>query len=132
VRAWRALPSFRGDSRFSTWLHRIVVNTSWTWRARAGRHRAASIDEITTEPVAAGITPERSAENLDLGERLTAALECLPRTTRTVVVLKDLYEWSHREIADELAITVGAAKVRLHRGRRRLRELLWEEPGTAQ
>lgn len=59
VRAWRAIGRFRGDARFSTWLHRITVNTAWTHRTRRARRAAASIDQLEVEPVAAG--PSRSA-----------------------------------------------------------------------
>ena len=48
IRAWRALPKFRGDAALSTWLHRITVNTSWTLGRRAQRHNAADIDEVAS------------------------------------------------------------------------------------
>jgi RNA polymerase sigma-70 factor (ECF subfamily) len=57
-------------------------------------------------------------------DHLSAALDELPDTLRTLVILKDVYGLSHEAIADELGISVAAAKVRLHRGRKRLRELL--------
>jgi RNA polymerase sigma-70 factor (ECF subfamily) len=60
--------------------------------------------------------------------RLAGALEHLPPKLRILVVLKDVYGLSHEEIAQELGISVAAAKVRLHRGRKRLRDLVYEEP----
>ena len=126
VRAWRALGKFRGDARFSTWLHRITVNTGLTMRRRASRHRADSIDDVTWEPEASGITPEMAGEATELRERLVHALAALPNGNREVVVLKDIHGWSHGEIADRLGISVTAAKVRLHRGRRVLREHLYD------
>jgi RNA polymerase sigma-70 factor (ECF subfamily) len=129
VRAWQALPRFRGDSRFGTWLHRIVVNTAWSQRRKAGRHRAETIDGLSAEPAAVGVTPEQSAENDELRAELVAALGTLSMSVRAVVVLKDVYDWSHREIAEHLGITITAAKVRLHRGRRLLRERLWHANG---
>ncbi len=129
VRAWRALPSFRGDARFGTWLHRIVVNTAWSLRRRAGRHHADSIDDLPAAPPAPGISPERAAESAAMRPRLLEALGMLTPEHRAVVVLKDVYDWTHRDIAEHLGISVTAAKVRLHRGRRRLRELLWSELG---
>ncbi len=127
IRAWRALPKFRGDAALSTWLHRITVNTSWTLGRRAQRHNAVDIDEVApigddTQP-----SPEAVAENAELQARLRNAVTDLPDTHRAVVVLKDIYGWSHAEVAESLDISVTAAKVRLHRARKRLKESLWRE-----
>ena len=127
VRAWRALPKFRGDAKFSTWMHRITVNVAWTQKRKQKRHLADPIDESFSEPVSEAISPERAAESAAIQGRLRSALEQLPAPTRTVVVLKDVYGWTHGEIAEHLDITVTAAKVRLHRGRKQLRDLLWSE-----
>ncbi|MCP4966532.1 MAG: sigma-70 family RNA polymerase sigma factor [bacterium] len=127
VRAWRALPNFRRDAKFSTWMHRITVNVAWTQRRKQRRHRADPIDESFTEPVAESISPERAAESAAIQGSLRDALNNLPRPTRTVVVLKDVYGWTHGEIAERLEITIAAAKVRLHRGRKQLRNQLWAE-----
>jgi len=121
IRAWRALPKFRGDARLSTWLYRITVNTAWTHKKRASRHRASSIDEFTD--VAAPVDadhPEVAGEILELRGRLREALDRLPDAQREVVVMKDVYGWSHADIADAMDISVTAAKVRLHRARARL------------
>jgi RNA polymerase sigma-70 factor (ECF subfamily) len=127
VRAWRALPKFRGDARFSTWIHRITVNVAWTQRRRAARHDAQPLHELYADPQAGGISPEQAAYGASLRPLLEAALGQLSPHLRAVVVLKDLYDWSHAEIADELGISVTAAKVRLHRARRNLRAMLWED-----
>lgn len=127
VRAWRALPNFRGDAKFSTWLHRITVNVAWTQRRKQHRHRADPIDESFTDPVSDSISPERAAESAAIQGSLRVALRGLPKPTRTVVVLKDVYGWTHGEIAEHLEITIAAAKVRLHRGRKQLRDQLWSE-----
>jgi RNA polymerase sigma-70 factor (ECF subfamily) len=127
VRAWRALPKFRGEAKFSTWMHRITVNVAWTQRRKQRRHQADPIDESFTEPVAETISPERAAESAAIRGRLRIALQALPAPTRAVVVLKDVYGWRHGEIADHLGISVAAAKVRLHRGRKRLRTDLWAD-----
>lgn len=121
IRAWRALPKFRGDARLSTWLYRITVNTAWTHKKRANRHLAASIDEYTE--VAAPLDaehPEVAGEIIELRGRLREALDRLPDAQREVVVMKDIYGWSHAEIAESMDISVTAAKVRLHRARARL------------
>lgn len=127
VRAWRALPNFRGDAKFSTWMHRITVNVAWSQRRKQRRHRADSIDEVFVDPPAETISPERAAESAAVQGRLRSALRALPKPTRTVVVLKDIYGWTHGEIAEHLDITIPAAKVRLHRGRKQLRTELWPE-----
>ena len=132
VRAWRAMPRFRGDSKFSTWLHRIVVNSAWSQRRKVKRHHAESLDELTSVPAATTISPERSAESAEIRERVLQALNDLSPPVRAVVVLKDIYDWTHSEIAEHLDITVTAAKVRLHRGRKQLREILWNDLGGEQ
>lgn len=127
IRAWRALPNFRGDAAFSTWLYRITVNAAWTHRRRHIRHRHADIDSA---PAAADETrvhnPGEFDDVMHLPDLLADALERLAPDQRMVVVLKDVEGWSHIEIAESLGITVGAAKVRLHRARRKLRVLLDE------
>lgn len=126
VRAWRAIGRFRGDAKFSTWMHRITVNTALTHRERRNRLRTEALDAMYLEPESDGITPERAGESAAARANLDAALAALALPLRGVVVLKDVYGWSHREIAEELEITVTAAKVRLHRGRKVLRTALWE------
>lgn len=127
IRAWRALPNFRGDAAFSTWLHRITVNVAWTLKQRKTRHAALPIEE-SPEPadLRRGSDPEHSIQNAELREKLAAALDELPLAQRSVVVLKDVYGWTHNEVAESLGITVTAAKVRLHRGHLKLREHLRE------
>lgn len=127
IRAWRALPGFRGDSKLSTWLYRITVNTAWTQKKRAARHRASPIDDHTEVPARYGEgDPELAGENLELRGRLRRALDRLPDAQREVVVLKDVHGWTHAEIAESMDITVTAAKVRLHRARARLAKDLEE------
>lgn len=127
IRAWRALPNFRGDAAFSTWLHRITVNVAWTLKKRKARHAALALDE---SPEVAdgrrGSDPVLAGENTELRARLAAALNDLNPSQRSVVVLKDVYGWTHHEVAESLGITVTAAKVRLHRAHLRLREQLHE------
>lgn len=129
IRAWRALPRFRGDAKLSTWLYRITVNTAWTHKKRAARHRSTPIDDHLdlAAPEGPG-TPEFAGENIELRARLRRALDRLPDAQREVVVLKDIYGWSHAEIAESMGISVTAAKVRLHRARGRLARDL-EETG---
>jgi len=127
VRAWRALPRFRGEARLSTWLHRITVNTAWTHKDRARRAAAASIEDYYDLPaLPSPDDPETAGELIELRGRLRDALDRLPEAQRQVVVMKDVHGWSHQEIADAMDITVTAAKVRLHRARSRLAKDLEE------
>ncbi len=123
LRAWRAMPTFRGEARFSTWLHRITVNTAYSTRRRWRRGETANL-ECAAEIVDGSAGPERLGISSALHGQLHAALLGLCETRRSVIVLKDIYEWSHPEIAEHLGISVTAAKVRLHRARKQLRQLL--------
>ncbi len=124
IRAWRAMPRFRGEAAFGTWLHRITVNTSWTLRKRAARHEAAELDDSIVDP---GHGPERAGELAEVRANLGDAINQLTPGQRAVVVLRDVYGWTHEEVSRELGITRTTAKVRLHRARRRLRELLGDQ-----
>ena len=126
IRAWKAIGNFRGDAKFSTWMHRITVNTAWTWRERVKRKSASSIDDEFDVVDDRQLLPEEAGERAEQRARIGAHMEALPTTLRSVVVLKDVYGWSHQEVADALDISVSAAKVRLHRGRARLRKALGE------
>lgn len=131
LKAWRALPDFRGDAQFTTWMYRITANTAYTAVKKRRRHRAESLDAMVNEPIELhpDLQPEGAAESSLALDELSRALEELSPKLRTLVVLKDVYDLSHEEIAEELGITVAAAKVRLHRGRRKLRDLLYEDGG---
>jgi RNA polymerase sigma-70 factor (ECF subfamily) len=128
LRAWKGLRRFRGDSRFSTWLYRITANTAFTHVQKRRRQRTADLEDID-EPLEtrSEAFPEVVAESSAQLEELAGALERLPDGVRVVVVLKDVYGLPHEAIADELGISVAAAKVRLHRGRKRLRDLLYQD-----
>jgi RNA polymerase sigma-70 factor (ECF subfamily) len=121
IRAWRAMPRFRGDAALGTWLHRITVNTAWTMRKRAARHETAQLEESIEDPAAG---PEHAGVLVGVRADLREALEQLTPGQRAVLVLRDVYGWTHAEVSRELGITQTTAKVRLHRARKRLRELL--------
>jgi RNA polymerase sigma-70 factor, ECF subfamily len=126
LRAYRGLRRFRGDAQFSTWMYRITANCASTHlgRRRRHRHEVLSDDEPVVEE-SAYLDPQARADASALRERLTAALADLPPRLRAVVVLRDVYDLPHEAIAAELGITESAAKVRLHRARRKLRESLF-------
>jgi RNA polymerase sigma-70 factor (ECF subfamily) len=129
VRAWRAMPQFRGEAKFSTWLHRITVNTAWTHRTKRNKVRLDPIDVLPSDPESDTLDPVRAGEAASASTPIEEALGGLSSSVRSVVVLKDVYDWTHGEIAEYLDISVTAAKVRLHRGRKQLRAKLraWKD-----
>ena len=125
LRAWKGIRRFRGDAAFTTWLYRITANASYTLVDRRRRHRTVHLDAVPEQAdVRLDARPDDLAvSSAGLGD-LAAALDQLPASMRTTVILKDVYGLSHEAIATETGISVAAAKVRLHRGRKRLRDLL--------
>ena len=129
-RAFRSIKRFRGDARFSTWMYRITANCAATHLARRSKTRHEELsDEEPIPDARVDIDPESMAEAGALRDRLSDALAELPPRLRAVVVLRDIYDLPHEAIASELGITESAAKVRLHRARRKLRERLFPMPG---
>lgn len=125
LRAYRGLRRFRGDSQFTTWLYRITANCSANLLAKRARTRTETLAEDA--PIV-DACPDRDPEVHFAGEadraRVAGALALLPVKLRQVIVLRDIYDLPHGSIAAELGISEAAAKVRLHRARRRLREVL--------
>jgi RNA polymerase sigma factor (sigma-70 family) len=124
VRAWQALPTFRFESAFSTWLHRLAINTAlMQLRSRSGAEDLetddAALDFIGTQDTAG----QRTRERLDL-ERVIATL---PPRARAVLVLHDIEGYKHEEIAAELGMAVGSSKAQLHRARGLLRARLGDD-----
>lgn len=119
VRTWERLPQFRGDSAFSTWLHRLTVNVVLEARRSDRRRQARVTDEeqLAEPPVA---VRSSDMERMDLN----TAIAALPQGARTVFALHDVEGFKHEEIALMLDITSGGSKAQLHRARRLLREAL--------
>ena len=132
LRAWKGIKRFRGDAQFSTWMYRITANAAATLVQKRRRRRVESLDTVD-EPIDTSIEgqPEAAAESAIGLEDLARAVAALPPKLRSTVVLKDVYGLSHEAIAEDLGISVAAAKVRLHRGRKRLRDVLFEEGGRS-
>lgn len=123
VRAWQALPKFRFESAFSTWLHRLAVNTAlMELRSRRSGPRFDEDDEALDEVGTADSAGQGTALSLDL-ERAVATL---PPRARAVLVLHDVEGWKHEEIAAELGMATGSSKAQLHRARQLLRGRLGE------
>ena len=126
LRAYKGLKRFRGEATFSTWLYRITANCASSHLARRARYRHEDLDD---EAYLADERPENDPEvhaaaAIDR-DRVADALRGLPPRLRAVIVLRDIYDLPHEAIAKELGISEAAAKVRLHRARRRLRERLF-------
>jgi RNA polymerase sigma-70 factor, ECF subfamily len=132
LQLFRKIGTFRGESAFSTWLHRMTVNVV-LMRLRKKSLPTDSLEE-TLEPDAENSGPKRDVGAPDL--RLSGAvdrvnlersIEKLPPGYRTVFVLHDVQGYEHNEIADIMGCSVGNSKSQLHKARTRLRELLQEE-----
>ncbi len=119
VRAWDKLALYRGESAFSTWLHRLAVNVVLNHRKSEGRRRGRleddpeALDDQPGHQVPAGI-------RLDLEQAIAA----LPPGARRVFLLHDVEGFKHEEIATMLGVTSGGSKAQLHRARMLLRQAL--------
>ena len=119
VRVWERLRTFRGESAFSTWLHRLAVNVALMARRTIGR-REQRVAPVEDPAVFDRGTAPRGAEHLDLEQ----ALAQLPEGARAVFVLHDVEGYGHAEIGTMLGIAEGTSKAQLFRARRLLREKL--------
>jgi RNA polymerase sigma-70 factor, ECF subfamily len=130
LRAYKGIKRFRGDSQFGTWMYRITANCAATHLGKRSKHRHEDLDDSTTVVDSRPeIDPELRADAAVERSRLNEALAELPPKLRAVVVLRDVYDLPHEAIAAELGISEAAAKVRLHRARRKLREQLFPTRG---
>ncbi len=140
IKAYRALPSFRGDSAFYTWLYRIGINTAKNYLMSHGR-RAPTTSDILSED-AEGFeeadllrdidTPERLLLSKQIGETVNSAMEALPEELRTAIVLREIEGLSYEEIAAAMDCPIGTVRSRIFRAREaiaeRLRPLLDTSP----
>jgi RNA polymerase sigma-70 factor, ECF subfamily len=120
VRAWRRLATFRGDCAFSSWLHRLAVNTMLE-NARSETRREARVlpmDDTSRLPGAA------KGSSVEFRMDMEAAVASLPKGARLAFVLHDVEGYQHQEIAEQLGVSVGTVKAQLHRARRLLRAKL--------
>ena len=131
TRAFRQMETFRGDSRFSTWLMRIAINQS-LMKLRTRRWRELHFDPpATTEdtPFRAEVadhtpTPEQLYSNEEVHRIVASAMGELPTALREVLTLREVEEYSTRETARMLGLSVSAVKSRALRGRQMLRQAL--------
>jgi RNA polymerase sigma-70 factor (ECF subfamily) len=137
IRAYRALPNFRGDSAFYTWLYRIAINTAKNYRVAAGRRPPKDdIDAEEAEQFEAGsglkeyATPERLALKSELATTIQDAIDDLPEELRVAIVLRELEGLSYEEIAAAMDCPIGTVRSRIFRARdaieKRIRPLIDE------
>lgn len=134
VSAFKSLATFQGDSQLGTWLHRIAVNAALMKRRAAHRRGEVHVDPELPKFTEFGHwerTPRAWSESAaeptlraELRDVVRSAIERLPENHRIALVLRDIEELDNSEVAHRLGITVNAAKIRVHRARQALRELL--------
>lgn len=120
VKAFAQLNTFRGESAFSTWLHRITLTTSLNQMRKVRRIRAHE-ERMDDDPQ---YTANESRADPDLRTRLHAAIDALPEGLRLAVILHDVEGYTHREIGEMLGIAEGTSKARLFEARGNLRVVL--------
>ncbi len=120
VRAWQRLESFRGESQFTTWLHRLAVNVVLQEGRSKGRRE--SREELMEDPEVYGHRARQETPGLRLD--LERAIAALPDGARTVVVLRDIHGYKYDEIAEMQGVALGTVKAQIHRARRMIREKL--------
>ncbi|HYN36660.1 MAG TPA: RNA polymerase sigma factor, partial [Actinomycetota bacterium] len=128
VKVWRGLGSFRGDAMFTTWLYRVASNAAISKQRSRKRRRTHETggDETLMQLTAPGSLETEAAARMDV-RLLEKCVEKLPEHYRSVVVLRDVYGLSIDEIATRLKISETATKVRLHRARKKLKEMMYPE-----
>jgi RNA polymerase sigma-70 factor (ECF subfamily) len=136
IKAYRALPSFRGDSAFYTWLYRIGINTAKNYLVAMGR-RAPTVTEFDSDEAESFEdgdqlrdinTPESVLMSKEIGSTVNAAMEDLPEDLRTAITLREIEGLSYEEIASIMNCPIGTVRSRIFRAREaiaaRLRPLL--------
>lgn len=132
IKAYRALPSFRGDSAFYTWLYRIGINTAKNFLVSQGRRAPTSteFDSEEAETFDEGDqlrdinTPERLLLSKQIGETVESAMDALPDELRTAIMLRELEGLSYEEIAVIMECPIGTVRSRIFRAREAISERL--------
>ncbi|WP_153132850.1 RNA polymerase sigma factor RpoE [Dechloromonas hortensis] len=125
IKAYRALPSFRGDSAFYTWLYRIGINTAKNYLVSQGRRAPTTTefdnDEAETFEDASQLrdinTPESLLLSKQIGQTVNSAMEALPEELRTAIVLREIEGMSYEEIAKIMDCPIGTVRSRIFRAR---------------
>jgi len=125
IKAYRALPQFRGDSAFYTWLYRIAINTARNWQVANGRRPStptaienedgetfSQIDNLTDIS-----TPESMMASRQIVETVNTAIDALPEDLKTAIVLREIEGLSYEEIAESMGCPIGTVRSRIFRAR---------------
>jgi len=132
IKAYRALPNFRGDSAFYTWLYRIAINTAKNWLVSQGRRAPTSteadIEEAETfddgEQLRDLNTPDSMLLTKQVADAVNRAIEQLPEDLKTAIVLRELEGLSYEEIAETMNCPIGTVRSRIFRAREAIAEEL--------
>lgn len=131
VRAWRAIGNFRGDAQFSTWLHRIAVNTAKNHLVASNRRPPNEDIEVEdAELFDSGVrlrdtdTPEREMERHQMEQTVMRAVEALPEELRVAITLREVDGLSYEDIAGRMGCPVGTVRSRIFRAREAIDEQL--------
>jgi RNA polymerase sigma-70 factor, ECF subfamily len=124
LKAWRALPKFRGEAQFSTWLYRIAVNEGKRKLAREMRRQTLPIDDIVDDVPDLSEGPPALAESAEVEAYLERCIAELPANYRAAIVLRDVEGLTNEEAAELLELDLRNFKSRLHRGRMAIRRQL--------
>ncbi len=140
IKAYRALPAFRGDSAFYTWLYRIGINTAKNYLVSQGR-KASTLQGIDTEDAEnfedGGVlremdTPESELMSKQIAQTVNQTLEHLPEELRTAIVLREIEGLSYDEIAKIMECPIGTVRSRIFRAREAISEELRPLLGTSK
>lgn len=140
IKAYRALPSFRGDSAFYTWLYRIGVNTAKNFLVSQGRKLPAlqGFDSEENEDFEDNVllkeinTPESELMSQQIAETVNQTLDALPEELRTAIVLREIDGLSYEEIANIMNCPIGTVRSRIFRAREAISEKLRPLLGTSK
>ncbi len=132
IKAYRALPAFRGESAFYTWLYRIGVNTAKNWLIAHGRRAPTSteVDSEEAETYDDGEllrdvdTPERLLMSKQIADTVNAAMTALPEELRTAITLREIDGLSYEEIAEVMDCPIGTVRSRIFRAREAIAQKL--------
>lgn len=126
VAAWKGLPAFRGESKFSSWLYQLTTNAAIDFLRREKRHRTATPIEDEPEP-ATPDTPQQALEESEVRHALQQALDTLTPEHREIFLLRQMRQLSYEEIGRLLGLESGTVKSRLSRAKKQLREILTQK-----
>ena len=133
LRAFRALPGFKGDAKFSSWLYRIALNLCRDWIRKQRRTpvvavpEGVEIDQLAERQGHESATVEDLAARAELSRGVAAAMEHLPTEQRTAILLKEYHGLTFQEIADMMNCPLSTAKTRVYQGLTLLRKHLAEQ-----